>query len=127
MATPFTLSGELLLPIDPGQPNSPIPFSVTDSFTARADLELNYTGSATETVNLGTPEVEGLKVLVIELDADPVAAPIKLRFNGGDAAGALEVSPGGFAVLGSPTPVAGVVSLTVTHTTDVKVRLRALS
>lgn len=127
MATPFTLSGELLLPVDPGQPNSPIPFGVTDSFVSKADLELSYTGSATETVTLGTVASAGLKALVIELDDGTGVDPVYVRFNGGDVTSKMEISPGGFLAYGSPVPVAGIVSFTITHTTDCKIRVRALS
>lgn len=127
MATPFTFSGELLLPVDPGQPNSAIPFGITDSFSAKADLELSYTGSATETVTLGTVSSAGLKGLLLELDTGTSVAPVYVRFNGGDVASKLELSPGGFLAYGSPTPLTGIVSFTVTHTTDCKIRMRALS
>jgi hypothetical protein len=129
VATPFTISGELLLPVDPGQPNSPVPFGITDVFTSKADLELSYTGSATETVQLSTVASVGLKALLIELDAisGPTVDPVYIRFNGGDASSKMEISPGGFLAYGSPVPVAGIVSFTITHTTDCKIRLRALS
>lgn len=126
MPTPFTLSGELLLPADPGLPNSQIPFGITDAFSGKADLELNYTGSATETVTLGTVSSVGLKALLIEYDASSTD-PVYIRFNGGDVTSKLEISPGGFLAYGNPAPALGVVSFTITHTSDCKLRVRALS
>ena len=127
MATPYVLSAELQLPIDIGQSNSAASSSLSDYFDARVDQELNYSGSATETVALGTPGSFGLKALYVELDEDPAAAPIYIQFNGGDTTGKVEISPGGFMVIGNPVPVTGIISIIISHTTDVKVRLRGLA
>ena len=126
MATPFTLSGELLLPVDPGQPNSSAPFSVVDNFESRVDYELNYTGSSTEILSLGTMPAAGAKAIVLELEFGATVAPINLRFNGGGSSGQVEVSPGGFFVLASPVPAIGVTAISIVHTTAVKIRLRIL-
>lgn len=125
MATPFTLSGELLLPVDPGQPNSIVAFSLADQFNHKVDYEFSYTGSATESVSLGTL-ASGAKAIVLEFDFDPAADPINIRFNGGGSSGQMEISSGGFYVFGSPAPSSGITTLDIVHTTDVKVRLRVL-
>ena len=125
MATPFTLSGELLLPVDPGQPNSTAPFSVVDSFDSKVDYELNYTGSGTETVSLGTLTL-GAKAVLLELEFGAAVAPINLRFNGGGSSGQIEVSAGGFFAFASPVPATGITLLDIVHTTAVKIRLRVL-
>lgn len=127
MATPFTVTGNLLLPIDAGQPNSTVVFTQDGAFDAKVDLELNYSGAATETIPLGTAGAVGLKVLVVEVDDVITTAPVYLLFNGGDTAGKLEVSPGGFAVFCNPAPVAGILTLQLNHTTAAKIRLRGLA
>jgi len=125
MPTPFTVSGTLQLPPDVGMPNAPIPFLVSNQFDAKVDMELNLVGAGTHTVGFGTLGIPGIKLLLIEVDANPTGAPIYIQLNGG-VAGQEEISPGGFKLTCNPLPVAGTTSMQIVYTTNNKVRIRLL-
>ena len=120
-----TISGSLALPPDTGQPQSTIPFSVTQNFVAKASAILNLVGSGTETVSFGTIVAPGVKAMLIEVDADTSGslAPVLVEINGGGPVGAIEISPGGFWAYGNPSPVAGIVSMDIVYTTANCVRV----
>jgi len=125
MATPLTLSGELQVPPDQGQPNAPIPFSVSTSFDSKVDDELNLSGAGSKVIDFGTIASPGAKIVLIEVDPSATASPIQIRVNGGGASGQTELSPGGFWAYASPTPLAGITALEIIFITNVKVRVRA--
>jgi hypothetical protein len=126
VSTPFEAKGELIYPPDTGQPNATIPVNVTANFDSKVDYELSLTGSATQSVDMGTVIAPGAKAVLIEVDPDAAASPINVQFNGGGAGGQSEVSPGGFLFMGSPTPTTGITQIDIVHTTNVKVRVRVL-
>ena len=125
MVTPFTVNGSLQIPPDPGQPVAPIPFALSGQFDAKVCMELNLVGGGTHVVCFGTIAAPGAKVILIEVDADPAAAPIHVQNNGG-AAGQIEIAPGGFIIFGNPAPVAGSTTMSIVHTTNNKVHIRIL-
>jgi catabolite regulation protein CreA len=99
---------------------------LTTSFTSRAEFVYTLSGIGTEEVNLGTVTT-GARIVVVEVDAttDPAHRPVTVYVN--DATdGGIEVSPGGFFVLGSPAPVNGVTALLLDHITAATVRVRVL-
>jgi len=125
MSTPFTVSGSLSLPPDTGQPVAPIPFSLSGVFDSKECMELTLVGAGTQSVCFGTVIAPGAKLILIKVDADPAAAPINVQING-SVTGQVEIAQGGFAVVGNPAPVAGIVSLDVVYTTNNKVRIVVL-
>lgn len=119
MATPFQVNGTLLLPGAPALPQDPIPFGLVAQYDHKSELTLSVSGTGTKTVGFGTIPAAGAKCLVLVYEpaslpaGSPAQAPVTVTLNGGAA---LELSPGGFLALGSPTPAAGLVSLVVAHT-----------
>ncbi len=123
MAVPFSFSGALNFPPDVGLPNVAIPIAMSGQFdSADPGQILKLTGGGSESVDLGTLPAAGLKGLLVKVDAG-ASAPVNLRFNAGDADGQVEISPGGFMAIGSPSPVTGITALTVVYTADVTVRV----
>ena len=122
--TPFSLSGELRMPLDTGQPDAPIPFKGTGAFASRQHSQLRLSGAGTHEVSLGSVGIPGAKVLLLEMDPDAAGMPISVAVNG--AAGTLELSPGGFLLYHNPSPQGGVVGLSITHATDALVRIWVL-
>jgi hypothetical protein len=130
MPTPFTLAGTLQVPPDAGQPNAPISFGVSGQFNSNLETVLTLLGTGTKELDLGTIPDAGLRGLLIKVDATgPTPGtppnPVLIRLNGAGAAGEEEISPGGFKALGSPNPVAGITTITIIYTSDVRVRVWA--
>jgi hypothetical protein len=120
----FTFTGTLLVPPDEESPPAQVSFGMSGSFQSENTGRLALTGAGTATVSFGTAGSPGVLGFLIEVLADPAAAPVLLKFNGSSVG--IEVSPGGFMAFGSPVPVAGVLALTITYTTDVTVRFRTM-
>lgn len=116
MSKAFSLSGSLNYPPDSGQPAAARAFSQSGTFTSKAEKELVLVGAGTQVVDFGT--VAKAKAVQVEVRADS-NAPVGLIFNGG--AEQIEVSPGGFLVVGSPTPSTGITALSIVHTDDANV------
>ena len=121
MATPFTLQGILGLPGTPGLTSSSLPFSFTGEYENKADFEYKWTGAGSQVVNLGSMPAAGVKGLLIYYEPGASAAPLALSFN--SSATPIELSAGGFMVLASPVPVAGITALTITRTTSGRLRI----
>lgn len=128
MDTPFTLSGVLNYPPDDGEAAVDRPFSLAGTFKHEANFTLELTGSGTKVIDFGSLVATGAKALLIEVDpAAPsaVAAPINVRWNGGDED--LEISQGGGIAYWSPSPTAaGITALSVIHTQAARVKIRVL-
>lgn len=126
MSTPFTAEFKVVAPPVAGQPDCPIPLTLASSYDHRAAYRLEFTGSGTKTLDLGTLGPNGAKLLVVSVDQDvsPAALPVSLLINGGDP---IEVSQGGFLVLASPKPTAaGALTLGITHPTTAKLNVWVL-
>lgn len=121
-ANPFVLQGTLSYPPDVGQQPVGIPFALSGSYNTLADLRLEMTGPVTEVVPFGS--VDGVKVMLIEYEVTPGAAPIQLNVNSGTDD--IELTPGGFWAYGNPNPVAGITALSIVCTADAVVRVRLL-
>ena len=122
MSTPFTLDGALNLPGTPGLAAEPLPFSLSSQYDSKAEFEFNLPASAgSQSVNFGTMPSEGTKAIVLIYDTKTAAPPVQIVING--SATPVELSTGGFLVLGSPDPVAGITSLSITYTGAGRIRV----
>lgn len=126
MAASFSCSitGQLLVPPDEGAPPAPVQFGIVAQCQSEEGGRLVLTGSGTKVVSFGTVGSPGAKLVLIEYLTGTAAAPLELAFNSSSTP--LELSPGGFLAYGSPTPQAGITSLTITYTSDCTLRVRLL-
>lgn len=126
MSTPFTASGVLTYPPDPGEAAADRPADVQGQFDEKCCFELNLTGSGTHNVGFGTIDTDGAKAVMVEVDTT-ATAPVMVQFNGGGAGGQVELSAGGFFIYANPNPSSnGVLSMELVHTQDAKVWVRIL-
>ncbi len=103
-------------------PAEPLPFALASQYTSRVEYELDLPVAAgTITLDFGTLPAAGAKAIMVLYDAQASAAPVEFSFNA--SATPLELSQGGFIILASPTPVAGVTSMSVDHTTTGHLRI----
>ena len=116
MAKSFTFSGTLSYPPDAGQPSADRDFSQSGSFNSKIEAELDLTGAGTQVVDFGSATKP--KAILVEVRADS-AAPVNLRWSGG--AEDMEVAPGGFVAISSPSPSTGITALSIVHTDAAKV------
>lgn len=122
MATPFSFEGNLTSPEGDDLVGEPIPFLASGQYDSQAEYVLDLPNAvATLSIDFGTIPAAGAKMVAIKYDARTGAAPVQFTFNGG--ADLLEVSTGGFVVYFSPTPVAGITGLSLSHTTSGKIRI----
>ena len=124
MSSPFSFAGSFQLPADVGLEPDAIAISTAGIFDSEAKQVLRLVGSGTAIVPLGTTPVAGLKGLLIKVDANPTGAPILVTLNGGTQP--TEIAPGGFLAMGSPSPVAGITSVSISYTSTNKVRIWAI-
>lgn len=103
-------------------PTEPIPFALASQYTSRVEYELDLPVAAgTIPLDFGTLPVAGAKAIMVLYDTQASAAPVNIAFN--SSLTPLELSQGGFMIIASPTPVAGVVSMAVAHTTTGHLRI----
>jgi hypothetical protein len=84
-------------------------------------MTLELTGAGTFDVPFGSSPDEGALGVIVAHDPISGAAPIILKYNG--AAQGKELSAGGFDICFNPVPSAGITALTITYSTNVKVRV----
>jgi len=125
MTTPFSISGSFNFPEAPGLPQDAIPIGLTGQFTQRAEFIYTLSGSGTKVVDLGTIVSPGVKALLIQNDLITSGPSIGVKLNGSSVP--VEVSSGGFVLLGSPTPSSGVTSVSIDFTGTCTVRIWALA
>lgn len=124
MATPFSSEFKVLAPPVAGQPECPVPIAFSSSYDHRACYRLEFTGAGAKTLDLGTLGPNGAKMVILTVDPDPspAAQPVLIAVNA--SAPGIEISPGGFMVIGSPKPTAsGALALTITRTTSAKMNV----
>lgn len=121
MTTAFSVAGTLNVPGALGLPADALPFGLSGSYDSKAEYELNFAAAATQVVNFGTLPAAGAKALLVVYEQKTGAPPITLTLNG--SATPLELATGGFLMLGSPAPVAGVTALSVVATAACRVRV----
>jgi hypothetical protein len=122
--TPFTFNGTLLIPGDASLPQDPVPFNMTSQFASENKQVLNLVGTGSKAIPFGTVTSVGLTGLLLKVDPNPTGQPILVTLNG--SLTPVEISPGGFLVLASPAPVAGVTAITVAWTSTNIVRIWGL-
>ncbi len=121
MPTPLTIDGALNLPGAPGLPVDALPFGLSASYNSKAEYEFNLVGAGSQTVNFGTIPVVGAKALLVVYEVKASAPPVLVTLNGGVTP--IEIAQGGFFVLGSPVPVAGLTSMTIAYTGAGRIRV----
>ena len=126
MSTPFTFSGSLQFPPDAGLSQESIPVNFSSTYTQLATSKQDLVSSGSKAVDFGGIASPGAKLVLVKVDASSTAAPVMLRWNSGSSSGQQEVAPGGFCVIGSGSPVAGLTALTIVYTTNVTVRIWVL-
>jgi hypothetical protein len=121
MATPFSIEGTLNLPGTPGLPADPLPFGLSSSYESKAEFEYNLpAGAGSKVVDFGTMPVAGAKAVLVVYEPKNGAPVVAVTLNGSNQP--IELSPGGFFVLGSPAPAAGITSMSITYTGAGRVR-----
>lgn len=124
MSTPFSVELKVTAPQVAGQPDCAVPFTVSSSYEHRASYRLDFTGSGTKSLDLGTLGPNGAKLVVITVDPDTSvsAQPVLVSIN--SSTPGIEVSAGGFIALTSVTPTsAGALTLGITHATSAKMNV----
>lgn len=122
MTAPFDLAVALRVPSLPSVPVELQQFVSAGIFDSRVELEVVLPITpGTKNIDFGSVPAAGAKMLVVFYEAMVAAPPIQLTLNGGDEP--LELASGGFLVLASPVPVAGVTSLAIAHTGLARVRI----
>jgi hypothetical protein len=126
-AKPYTLNTQVTLPPDDGQAVGNRDLLASGNFTHKVEAEFVISGAGTTVVPFGTIPSTGAKLVLVEYPQTLVTdAPINLLINGGVVG--IPISPGGGAVLSSPSPTgAGItaMSLVATAAATVKVTLLA--
>lgn len=124
--TPFTLQGFLRFPPDDGAADADRSFSYQGTFTHKVEYDLILTGAGTVALDFGTLVADGAKAIQIEVaeaDAGDTKAPVNFQHNGAGAPANIEVAQGGFLAYANPAPSAGILSLSVVHTQNAKVKV----
>lgn len=119
---PAVISGTLTYPPDEGVAAAPVPFGLQVTYISEVESRLIMSGVGSTSVPFGTVGSPGAKMVLLEFEADPLAQPIQLRFNGGTDP--IELAPGGFFAYGNPVPAAGITAISITRTGDAVVRVR---
>jgi len=127
MSTPFTFNGVLLFPADPGVSPVPINVNLAAAFNQLIAETEALTGSGTKSIDLSVLNGGlGANLVLVKVDAQPTPQMLNLRWNGGSSTGEQEVSTGGFFMVGSPNPTAGLTALELVWTAPMTVRVWAL-
>jgi hypothetical protein len=126
MSTPYTFTGALTFPPDPGGPQSPISISFADQFDQIIAETLTLAGSGSKTFDLSALSGGGgAKCLVVKVDPQVVGTPAVFVKVNSETVGE-ELQPGSFKVTGNLNPATGITSVTVVWTGVGKIRLWAL-
>lgn len=121
---PYIVRSVLTFPPDDGVAPTERAAQYAGNYTKSACHKLTLTGTGTHAVGFGTVVTPGAKGFLIEYNNDDAQGglqPIEVTINGGDEP--LEVSPGGHISFSSPAPVAGVLSMSIAHTSDARVNI----
>lgn len=125
MATAFSIEGNLFVPPVSGAVAAPLPFGLAGTFDSKVEIDLELPALAgSKSVDFGTLPVAGAKALLVSHEYVQGADPVLLTLNAADTP--IELSTGGFLLLGSPVPVDGLISLSIAHTAAARVRVRLL-
>lgn len=125
MSAPFTFNGILTFPADPGGSGTPISISFANQFTQIIAETLSLTGSGTKTIDTSALNGgAGASCLLLKMDPSSVTTAVSVALN--SSSPGIELSPGGFIVIGDQTPVSGIISVAITYAVAALVRLWAL-
>jgi hypothetical protein len=126
-AKPYTLSAQVTLPPDDGQPVSIRDLIASGSFTHKVELELVMDAAGDEAVSFGSIPSTGAKLVLVEYPVTTSTdAPITVTING--ANNGIPISAGGGILLSSPSPTGGgIVSMSINHTTTGVVKVTLLA
>lgn len=120
MGTPFVLESTLQLPGAPGLELDSIAARLEASYDSKAEFEFKFPSSAgSQSVNFGTLPAGGAKAVFVHYEL-ATAAPVVLVTVGGST---VELSSGGFLALGSPSPSAGITTMSIAYTGAGRVRV----
>jgi hypothetical protein len=123
--TPVAFQGNLQFPADMTLPPDNVPFNAAINVaSSQPDMMFNVTGSGSINVPFGTVGSPGAKLVAVRYDVQTGALPIELTINA--SATPIELTPGGFFMLISPTPAAGVTSLAIAYTASCQIRVWVL-
>jgi hypothetical protein len=128
MSTPFTFNGTLSFPADPGGSPTPISINFANQFNQIIAETLQLSGSGTKVLDLSPLNGgAGASLVLIKVDPQVAGTPaVSVRWNTGTALGQQELQPGGFLVIGDPSPSAGLITLSILFTGIGLVRVWAL-
>ena len=121
MSKAFSIQASLNYPPDVGQVVASRAVSQAGNFDSKVEYEYVFTVEGTQVVDLGS--VAKATAIMVEVGADS-SDPISLVFN--DGAEPIEISPGGFVAISSPTPSVGITALSIVHGDDAKVNVYIL-
>lgn len=119
---PIVVQGTVQFPPDEGQQPVPVQFGFSGQYTQVVDSRLSLIGAGTTAVPFGSIAAPGIKVAILEYEADPTAAAITVKFNG--SADGIELKPGGLILYTNPSPVTGITDISLVRTTDGVIRVR---
>jgi len=119
---PIIVQGTVQFPPDEGQQPVPVQFGFSGQYTQVVDSRLSLVGSGTTAVPFGSIDTPGVKVAIIEYEADPAADSILVKFNG--SADGIELKPGGLILYTNPSPATSITEISLVRTTDGVVRVR---
>lgn len=124
---PYTLTSQIILPADTGEPVGPRDYSIAGTFIHRVEYKLALTGSGTHVVGFGSiPSPAGAKMVAVKYENDGVSLPvINLHVNGGSINE--ELSAGGLYLISNPSPSAGIASISILYTGSATVRVLLLA
>lgn len=121
--TPFSAQGALSLPGAPGLPVDSLPFGMFSMYDSKANFEyLLPDTTGTQVVDFGTVPAAGVKFMLLTYESAADSPPVVLvTVNAGSHP--IELSHGGFLCIGSPSPAAGITSMSLDYTGEGKVRV----
>jgi hypothetical protein len=126
MAFPVQVALTITAPPDIGLPPDVLPFTATLSVEQKSIQRLLFSGTGSRQIDFGTIGGAGAQLVLVALEPGQGVQPITCRYNGGGSSGSKEVSPGGFELLVSPSPVAGITSLEIFYTATAAVKVWVL-
>lgn len=122
MPTPFKSRASLELPGTPGLPTQLLEFLLDSQYSSKSEFEYELpAGPGSQVVNFGSMPAAGAKAVLVVYEPKTAAPPVLVTVNAGNQP--IELSTGGFLLIGSPAPVAGVLSMSLAYTGAGRVRV----
>jgi hypothetical protein len=121
---PYSAKSTLTFPPDDEKTAVERSAAYSGNFTQRVEHKLSLVGAGTHVVGFGTIAAPGVRAILLEYNNDDPQgslAPLAVTVNGGVTA--MEVAPGGHFSFSSPTPTAGITSMSIGHTAAARVNI----